>query len=106
MPNSLSFDAFKQAAEAGIHYYVRPYGIYHDGEVYWDAKLPRRRGSVIRYSVDDTGPCRSLVVWDLDGNFLCSAYPISWHENDHPALRPNAVALTDRPMQPPSETSL
>ncbi len=83
--NYMSFEAFSAAAKDAPFYYVRPYGIYHNGEVYWDKRLPRRKGAVVRFFEDPSGPCLSLTVFDMDGNYLCSAYPISWHEDDHPA---------------------
>lgn len=81
----MDFDGFCAAAKNAQFYYVRPYGIYHRGEVYWAPKLPRKKGAVVRFFEDDSGPCRSLVVLDMDGNFLTSAWPVSWNENDHPA---------------------
>lgn len=83
--NYLPFQGFRAACENAKFYYPRPYGIYHKGEVYWDAKLPRRKGSVVRYFEDTSGPCTSLVVLTIDGEYLCNAYPPAWHENDHPA---------------------
>lgn len=83
--NALSFDGFNAAKENAIVTFIRPYGLYHRGEVYWDADLPRKRGTVVRYFEDNCGPCTSLVVLDLDGNFITSAWPVSWNENDHPA---------------------
>lgn len=83
--SALGFSAFKEAASKATHYYIRPYGIYYRGEVYWDARLPRRKGTVVKFFEDPSGPCLSLVVLDLDGNFIASAWPVSWVENDHPA---------------------
>jgi len=86
MPNNaLPFESFRDACEKAVFYYPRPYGIYHKGECFWDAKLPRKKGSVVRYFEDHSGPCLSLVVLSLDGEFLCCAFPVSWAENDHPA---------------------
>lgn len=82
---NLGFSAFTEAAKKAPLYYVRPYGIYHKGEAYWSKELPRKKGSVVRYFEDTSGPCLSLCVFDLDGRFLCNAWPISWEENDHPA---------------------
>jgi hypothetical protein len=80
--NCLSFDGFREACESAQCYYPRPYGIYHKGEVYWHKKLPRRKGSVVRYFEDNSGPCKSLIVLTLDGKYLCNAYPPAWYEND------------------------
>lgn len=82
--SALSFQAFTQAAKEAPLYYVRPYGIYHQGEAFWSKELPRKKGSTVRYFEDTSGPCLSLCVFDLDGRFLCNAWPILWHENDHP----------------------
>ena len=82
---SLSFDAFTSASRDAQHYFVRPYGIYYRGEVFWDAKLPRRKGAVVRFFEDNSGPCRSLIVFSADGVYLCNAWPVSWVENDHEA---------------------
>lgn len=87
MSNAQSFEAFKDASNNAIFYYPRPYGIYWKGEVFWNKKLPRRQGSVVRIAEDDSGCCLSLMVWDIDGRYLCSAWPISWVERDHPFLR-------------------
>jgi hypothetical protein len=84
--NCLPFDGFRSSCQEAAFYYPRPYGIYHKGEVYWDSKLPRRPGSVVRYFEDPSGPCVSLVVLTIDGDYLCTAYPPAWHEGDHPAL--------------------
>lgn len=81
----LSLEGFQAACESAIFYYPRPYGIYHKGEFFWDKKLPRRPGSAVRYFEDTSGPCLSLVVLTVEGEFLCSAYPLIWAENDHPA---------------------
>lgn len=81
---TMSFKGFTEAAKNAPLYYVRPYGIYHNGEAYWDKELPRKKGSVVRYFEDTSGPCMSLCVFSLDGVFLCNAWPISWNENDHP----------------------
>lgn len=83
--NALPFEGFRAACKNAKFYYPRPYGIYHKGEAYWDAKLPRRKGSVVRYFEDTSGPCTSLVVLTIDGEFLTNAWPISWAEDDHPA---------------------
>lgn len=83
--NCLPFEGFRAACQNAKFYYPRPYGIYHKGAVYWDPKLPRRKGSVVRYFEDTSGPCTSLVVLTIDGEYLCNAYPPAWHENDHPA---------------------
>lgn len=82
--NALNFNSFTDAANNAAPYYIRPYGIYHRGEVYWHAALPRKKGTVVKFFEDHTGPCMSLVVFDLDGNFITNAYPVSWEENDHP----------------------
>lgn len=79
------YEGFRAACENATYAYVRPYGLYHNGEVYWDPKLPRKKGSVVRYFEDTTGPCTSLVVLTLDGEYLTNAYPASWHEDDHPS---------------------
>ena len=83
--NALDFNSFTAAAENAIPYYIRPDGIYYRGEVYWDATLPRKKGTVVKFFEDESGPCLSLVVFDLDGNFITNAWPVSWEENDHPA---------------------
>lgn len=80
-----SFDGFKAAAESALFVYPRPYGIWHKGEPYWSKKLPRKPGSVVRIAEDDSGGVLSLMVWDLDGTYLCNAWPLSWCENEHPA---------------------
>ena len=85
--NALPFEGFSAACKSAKCYYPRPYGIYHKGEVYWDPKLPRRKGSVVRYFEDQSGGFTSLIVLTLDGEFLCTAFPPSWHENDHPIQR-------------------
>lgn len=82
--SALGYDAFTSAAKTAAPYFVRPYGIYYRGEVYWNKKLPRKKGAVVRFFEDTSTPCLSLCVFDLDGNFLCSAWPVSWNENDHP----------------------
>lgn len=84
--NCIPFKGFRAACKNAQFYYPRPYGIYHKGEVFWAAKLPRRKGSVVRYFEDTSGPCPSLVVLTIDGDYLCNAYPPSWHEGDHPAI--------------------
>jgi hypothetical protein len=81
----LGFSSFTAAAENATPYYIRPYGIYYRGEVYWAAALPRKTGTVVKFFEDNSGPCLSLVVFDLDGNFIANAWPVSWAENDHPA---------------------
>lgn len=85
--NFQSFDEFEKACNKARFYYVRPYGIFHRGTVYWDRKLPRKKGSVVRFFEDKTGPCRSLVCLDLNGRYLCNAYPVSWTEGTHPVLK-------------------
>jgi hypothetical protein len=85
--NAMGFEAFKAAAEQAQFAYVRPYGLYHKGQVYWASKLPRKRGTVVRFAEDLTGPCPSLMVFDLDGNFLCNAWPPAWHERDLPMFK-------------------
>jgi len=82
--NYLDFASFTASAENATPYYIRPYGIYYRGEVYWDAALPRKKGSVVKFCEDDCGPCRTLVVFDIDGNFIANAWPVAWQENDHP----------------------
>lgn len=81
----MPFEGFTAACQNATFYYPRPYGIYHNGEVYWDEKLPRRKGSVVRYFEDTSGPCTSLIVLTIDGEYLCNAHPPSWIEDDHPA---------------------
>ena len=83
----MSFEGFASASENAAFAYVRPYGLYHKGQVFWDSKLPRKKGSVVRYFEDPSGPCISLCVFDLDGNFLCNAWPAAWHERDLPIFR-------------------
>lgn len=61
MSNYLGFDAFKQLCERAPFAYVKPYGIYHKGEVFWDKAIPRKPGSVVRF-VD--GPHGRLPVPD------------------------------------------
>lgn len=85
MSNYLEFESFASRCAASPFAYVRPYGIYYRGEVYWDKKLPRKPGTVIRYFEDVTADCPTLIVLDMDGNYLCNAHPVSWHENDHPS---------------------
>lgn len=82
--NALPYNGFRDACESAAFYYPRPYGIYHKGETYWHKRLPRKPGSVVRFFEDPSGPVLSLVVLTIDGEFLCSAYPISWVEDDHP----------------------
>lgn len=85
--NSMGFQSFRDAASSAAHYFIRPYGIYHKGNVYWDAKLPRKKGTIVRYFEDASGPCLSLVVLNIDGEFITNAWPVAWCENDHPAQR-------------------
>lgn len=92
------FEGFKSACEKAEFIFVRPYGIYHKGEFYWDRKLPRKKGSVVRFFEDPTGPCLSLVILTMDGHYLCNAFPLLWHENDHPeqhALRIWLASLSE-----------
>lgn len=42
---------------------------------------------MVRYFKDESGPVDTLCVFDLDGNFLASAWPVSWEENDHPVQK-------------------
>jgi len=83
--NNMDFDGFRADCENAVFAYVRPYGLYYKNEVYWDSKLPRKEGTVVRYFEDASGPCTSLVVLTLDGEYLTNAFPASWHEDYHPA---------------------
>lgn len=85
---NLSFEAFTKACETAEFYYPRPYGIFHKGEVYWASKLPRRKGSVVRYFEDNSTPVPSLVVLTVEGQFLCNAWPVSWYENNRSVRQP------------------
>lgn len=83
--NFISFEGFTEAGRNGQLYPLRSYGIYYRGEVYWDRELPRKKGTLVRFAEDPNGPCLTLLVFDLDGQFLCNAWPVSWEEDDHPA---------------------
>jgi hypothetical protein len=85
--NAMEFKGFTAACENATVTICRPYGIYHNGETFWDDELIRQRGCAIRFFEDPSQPMHSLVVLDLDGNFLCSAWPVAWHERDHPIFR-------------------
>ncbi len=84
---ALGFNGWADACKAAAFTYVKPYGIYHNGETYWHKGLPRRPGSVVRFFLDTSGPCPSLVILNLQGEYLFNAYPISWVEGDHPVLQ-------------------
>lgn len=82
--NAIGFQAFTAARENASFVYVRPYGIWHKGAAYWDAKIPRKKGTVVRIAEDTSGGILSLMVFTIDGEFLCSAYPLDWCEGEHP----------------------
>lgn len=79
---TLSFDDFSAAVNEAQFYYVRPYGIYWRGQAFWHRKLPRRPGAVVRVAEDHSTPVMSLIITDMDGVFLCSAWPIDWVEGN------------------------
>ncbi len=47
--SAIDFDSFTAAAANATPCYIRPYGIYYHGEVYWDAAL---RKMTIRHSTN------------------------------------------------------
>ena len=83
---SMGFESFCAACREAEFAYVKPYGLYYKGEVFWGRGLPKR-GTAVRIFEDRPLGFITLVVLDLDGSFICNAWPPSWHEGDHPYLK-------------------
>lgn len=72
--NYLPFEGFTAAVQNAPLMHFTSVGIVHDGRRFWSKKLARwlgKRGKVIRYFIDPTGPCGdSAIAFRATGEWI------------------------------------